>query len=199
MIRRFRHLGDEEGFSLAELLVSLALLGAVLGVAYAVADVVRAGQRVADRDAQLARAITYPMTRMSEILIQNTRIEAVPAPTGYALSVRTDQNVDDQQEQHNFRLVTAGGDTYIEQSSFLMTAAGDRVHPARYVHQLGTNITNVADAILLFRYYDTSGVELTNMGQVPHNARSVRITIRATVDGRPVTESVMVSFRNRED
>lgn len=199
VIRRFRHLVDDEGFSLAELLVSLALLGVVLSVAYAMADVVRAGQRVADRDAQMARAITYPMTRMSEILLQNTRIEVSPAPTGYTLSVRTDQNLDNQQEQHNFYLVTAGGDTYIEQSSFLLTAAGDRILPARYIHQLGTRITNMTDGTPLFRYYDASGVEITSMDRVPNDTRSVRITISATVDGRRVTESVMVTFRNRQD
>lgn len=200
MIRRAIHLlTDDEGFTLAELMVSLVLLVVVLAVAFQVSSVVRAGQRLSDREAQIATAITYPMSRMSEILMQNTRLDVMPAPTGYVLSVRTDQDVNDVQEQHNFRLVTAGGDTYIEHSSYLLDASGVRVLPARFVYRLGTGITNATAAVPLFKYYNAAGVELTDMSTVPGSARKALVTIRATVDGRSVTESVMVSFRNRSN
>ena len=199
MIRLLRHpFNDDDGLTLTELVVSLALLGVVLGVAYGVYGAIAAGQTVSDREAQLAREITYPMTRMSEIVMQNSRIDVNPAPTGYTLSVRTDQNMDDVQEQHNFRLVTAGGDTYIEQTSFLLNAQGSRITPARFIHRLGTSITNTAEGIPLFRYYDAGGRKIEDMSLVPGSARSVRITIRATVAGRTITESVTVLFRNRD-
>lgn len=179
-------------------MVSLALLVVVLGVAFEVSSAVRASQRVSDREAQMATAITYPMSRMSEILMQNARIDVVPAPSGRAISVRTDQDLDNVQEQHNFSLVTTQGATYIEHSKYLLSATGDRILPARYVYALGKDIAN-DDALPLFRYYDAEGNELTGMDMpsVPGRARAVRVTIRATIDSRSITESVTVSFRNR--
>ncbi len=181
-------------------MVSLALLGVVLGVGYSISQVVSLGQRNADREAQLAREITYPLTRMSEILMQNTRIEASPAPTGTTLSVRTDQDLDDVQEQHNFSLGAAGGDTFIEQQVFLLNSAGVRVLPARFVARWGTRVTNADPGapLPLFRYFNASGERIDDMSQVPDAARSVEITIRSTVDGRSVQESVRVVFRNRD-
>lgn len=192
------HTRADDGFSLTELIVSLALLGVVLALAYSIFQVISIGQRNADREAQLAQNITYPLTRMSEILMQNTRIEVSPAPTGLALSVRTDQDLNDVQEQHSFRLVTVGGDTYIEHQSFMLNAAGTRVLPARFVHRWGTGITNGPAGVPLFRYYDASGAEITDMTRVVMDARSVRITIRATVNGRNVEDSVHAAFRNRD-
>ncbi|MCL4554397.1 MAG: prepilin-type N-terminal cleavage/methylation domain-containing protein [Actinobacteria bacterium] len=190
----------ESGFSLAELLVFMALLGVILTMAFTVAQVVSAGQRTADRETYQARAITYPMSRMSEILIQNTTIEVNPAPTPYSLSVRTDQNLDDIPEQHNFRIITIAGETYIEHVSYNMTAAGVRITPARLRNTYGPGITNLQDGVPLFTYYP-SGTEpqaITDMGLVRGQARSVRVTIQARNDDRTITDSVVVVFRNRD-
>jgi len=193
------HIGRKRrdtGFSLAELLVFMALLGVTLTMAYAVSQVVTAGQRTADRETQKAREITYPMTRMSEILVQNSSIEA--APTAYSLSVRTDQDLDNRQEQHNFTIVTSGGETFIQHSSFNLNALGARIIPARFIHQYGSGITNTMAGVALFRYFNASGVEIAQMGAVPTEARSVRITILSTVDGTTISDSVYVVFRNRD-
>ena len=190
--------GKDDGFSLTELIVSLTLLGFVLALGYSISQVVSIGQRNADRESQLSREITYPLTRISEILIQNARIEVSPAPTGMTLSVRTDQDLNDEQEQHNFQLVTAGGDTYIEQQVFLLNTSGVRVLPARRVARWGTRVTNVDANVPLFRYFDASGALITDMTRVPNDARSVEITIRSTVDGRVVQDSVRAAFRNRD-
>ncbi|MBS3974912.1 MAG: prepilin-type N-terminal cleavage/methylation domain-containing protein [Actinobacteria bacterium] len=188
----------DDGFSLTELIVSLTLLGFVLALAYSISQVVSIGQRNADRQSLVAREITYPLTRISEILIQNHRIEVSPAPTGMTLSVRTDQDLNDQQEQHNFRLVTEGGDTYIEQQVFLLNSSGVRVLPVQRVARWGTRVTNVDAGVPLFRYFDASGAPIADMSRVPDAARSVEITIRSTVDGRVVQDSVRAAFRNRD-
>jgi len=186
----------ETGFSLAELLVFMALLGVVLTMAYAVSQAITTGQGIADRETFKAREITYPITRMSEILIQNSIIE--PGPTAYSLSVRTDQDLNNMHEQHNFSIVTAGGDTFIQHTSFNLDVAGTRILPARFVHRHGSRITNAEAGVALFRYFDASGVEITQMGDVPTRARSVRITIRSTVEGRTISDSVDIVFRNRD-
>jgi len=198
VILRGSHTRRDAGFSLAELLVFMALLGVVLTLAYSISQAISAGQRNADMQTGLARSITYPMTRMSEILVQNARIESVPAASAQTLSVRTDQDLNDLQEQHNFSIVTADGDTFIEHSSFRLTAAGARVLPARFVNRYGPGITNVSGGVPLFRYFNAAGVEITDMTKVIAEARSVQITIRAQVNGRPIQDSVRVTFRNRD-
>lgn len=186
----------DTGFSLAELLVFMALFGAILAMAYAVSQVITAGQRTADRETFKAQQITYPMTRMSEILIQNSTIEA--GPTAYSLSVRTDQDLDNRLEQHSFSIVTSGGETFIQHLSFDLDVSGARILPARFSHRYGSRITNADAGVALFRYFDASGVEITQMGEVPTRARSVRVTIRSTVDGRTISDSVDAVFRNRD-
>jgi len=198
MRSRCSQVRKDDGFSLTELIVSLTLLGFVLALGYSISQVVSIGQRNADRESLVAREITYPLTRISEILIQNHRVEASPAPTGMVLSVRTDQDLDNVQEQHNFQLVTAGGDTYIEQRVFLLNASGARVLPVRHVARWGTRVTNVDAGVSLFRYFDASGAPITDMSRVSDTARSVEITIRSTVDGRVVQDSVRAAFRNRD-
>jgi hypothetical protein len=188
-----------EGFTLAEFLIFLVLMGVVLGIAYMLMSTLTAGRKSSDRDAEFSRAISTPMSRMSEIILQNTRIEANPAPGPYQLSVRTDQNVDDVQEQHNYTIVDDGQDTYIQVVSYTMTAAGGRVTPARFTHQLGSGITNLDSPELpLFRYYDADGNEITDMLRVPGEARSVVITIRATSGEWTMEQSQRVLFRNRQ-
>lgn len=186
----------DTGFSLAELLAFMALLGVTLAMAYAVSQVVTTGQGIADRETFKAREITYPMTRMSEILIQNSAIEA--APTSMAVSVRTDQNLDNRLEQHNFSIVTSGGETFIQHTSFDLDATGARILPSRFTHRYGSGITNAEARVALFRYFDALGAEIVQMAEVPTRARRVRITIRSTVEGRTISDSVDVSFRNRD-
>ncbi len=200
VIRFRRHeLASDAGVTMAELLVGLVLFGVVLGTAYSVAFTVNRSQQQATAEAERAQAVTYPLTRMGEIIQQNVRIDTNPMPGPYSLTLRTDQNVDDNQELHTFRVVAyPNGESQVEHRSHMIGLSGQVVVPARFVSRLGRRITNVSGNVPMFRYFDAAGAEITTLAQIPDSARSVVVTVRATADGKTLTESSRIIFRNRD-
>jgi len=198
MTRWGRRASTDRGFTLTELMVFMALLGVVLTLAYSLSQAISAAQRSADRHTGIARTINYPMTRMSEIIMQNLSIAQAPAPGAMTLSVVTDQDLNDVQERHGFSIATVGGVRVLQQTTVNLNAAGVPVGAARVNNTMAPGITNAQDGVPVFRYFNATGTEITDMLAVPDDARSIQITIRATIDGRAVQESIMVRFRNRD-
>ena len=189
--------GDDRGMSIAELMVAITLMLIVLAAAYAFSGVLQAGQKVSNREAALASSIAIPLARMQEIAIQNNAIDKNPAPTGYLLSLRTNQNpdVDDVLEQHTFAATSAGT---ITQVAYRLDAGGNRVGAPFVSATIGTDNMNVSSGTPLFRYFDANHAEITDMGLVPTNTKSIVIYIRATIDGRSIGDTSTVQFRNRD-
>lgn len=192
----------DAGFTLAELLVVVSLLGLILAAAYTIAYAVQVGQRNASREASLARAVTQPLYTMEKILVQNKAISGT-ATTGYTLSgyqlrVLTDQNADDVLEERTFSAVQdADGNGYIDITTYNLDASMNRVGGARQDGHIAFDNANLADGVPLFVYLDASGTEITDMGQVQQRCRSVRVQLRVIVDGAHETHMDTITFRNR--
>ena len=186
---------DDRGISLAELMITISLTLIVLAAAWAFAGALRKGQDVSDREAALANALGNPVARMQEIVLQNNAIDKNPAPTPWLVAVRTDQDLNDVLEQHTFAATSAGT---ITELGYNLDSGGNRTGAPFVTGDIGTDNTNVGDGAPLFTYLDAAGAKITNMDEVPTKAKAIRISIRATVAERTLTDTSTVQFRNRD-
>ena len=192
---------EDGGFTLVEVMISVSLMLIVLAAAWLFAGAMQKGQAVSDRESALANSMATPLARMQEIVLQNSAIDMNPAPTHYLLAVRTDQNLDDVLEQHTFTAIGPTGGTNkntITEVAYRLLSSGARNGTPFVNTVIGRDNSNVSGSSPLFRYYDKNQAEITDMGLVPQNTKYVRISIRATVAGRTVTDSSTVQFRNRD-
>jgi len=191
---------DDRGISLAELMITISLTLIVLAAAYAFASALRKGQDVSDREAALANAMGNPVARMQEIVIQNNAIDKNPAPTPWMVALRTDQDLNDVLEQHTFTATNAGT---ITELGYNLDSGGNRTGAPFVTATIGTDNTNVGDnhptdSAPLFTYLNAAGAEITDMDQVPTDTKAIRISVRATVADRTLTDTSTVQFRNRD-
>jgi prepilin-type N-terminal cleavage/methylation domain-containing protein len=195
---RTRPYGDE-GFTLAELLVVIALMGIVLSAAYMFVFAASAGQAVADREATLSRAVTTPFQIMERLIMQNSAIDPLMSPSPYRVTILTDQNADDTLEQHTFEAVrdSSTGQGYVNLVTYLTDSSGARVGAPRQNGHIAFDNANIRDSVPLFLYYDKDGVEITDMGAVSQQARSVVVQLRVTIAGVAEKHTDTIEFRNR--
>lgn len=189
------------GFTLTEMLVVISLLGIVLFAAYMFIFAARAGQANSDREAALSRAVTLPLLSVERLLVQNSAIDQSETPSHNKLMIITNPSgVDGQEEQNTFEAVQdpATGLGYVNLTTYKLTG-GVRVGSAMQNGHISSDNTNIADGVYLFRYYDKSGVEITDMSTVIQNARSVLVQMRVLVGGRHETHADTIYFRNRQD
>jgi len=194
-----RRISDDSGLSLTELMVVIALMGIVMATAYMFIFAANASQAVADRESALSRAVSLPLQTMERLMVQNSAIDPNMSPGHYNVTILTDQNADDTLEQHTFSAVrdSATGEGYVNLLTYLMDANGSRVGAAIKNINIARDNSNVRDNVQLFRYYDKTGTEITDMGAVSEHARSLVVQLRVTVDGRSETHTDTITFRNR--
>lgn len=200
---RSGRLGDEGGFTLTEMLVVLSLMGIVIGAAYMFLQAANSGQAVADREASLSRAVAMPFQIMEKLIVQNSSVD--PIATGnyqlspYQLRISTDRDGNDVLEQHTITAVrdAATGQGYVDLTTYLTNSTGATVGGPVSSGHIAFDNANVRDGVPLFRYYDKDGLEITDMGAVSVQARSVVVQLRVTSDGRTETHVDTIQFRNR--
>lgn len=186
---------DDSGISLAELIISVSLLLMVLAISYTALEVVYGGAEATDRQASFAREIGAPLNYLEEVTVQNLRIEN---PTAYSATFLTDANNDDVRERH---IVTASTDGKLQDQVWLTNASGGNTTLVN-TYVWGTANANRAQSVALFRYYTSAeataaAVEITNMADVPEDARNMAITIVTVHRGRYLQDTRQVLLRNR--
>jgi prepilin-type N-terminal cleavage/methylation domain-containing protein len=191
----------DEGFTLSEVLVVIALLGVVLSAAWMFVYAVEASQKDIDREAMLARSVTQPLMAMERLIVQNSAISPSlnGGPTAYRVTVYTDQDSNRQLEEHTFEAIqSANGDGFVNLTTYLVDSMYNHVGAARQNSHIAYNNANIRDNIRLFRYYDANGVELDPAaGGVTKQARSIVVELRITYAGHSETHTDTITFRNR--
>ncbi len=178
----------DDGFTLSELTVVLALLSIVLGVAWLGYRATNTGVQVSDRQAAFSREIGQPLEQMERVLSQQYRIADTPAPNGYGMRVSTDMDRDGQTEYTTFE-ATADGKLLMKRYE------GDAADEVTFT--LSEHNANQAAGVPLYRYYRYDGVELNpGDGYVPSDAFKVKITVVVEYDGKQLMDSRFVYFRN---
>lgn len=186
-------LDNDEGFSLAELVVVLGLMGVILAVAWASYSVISNGARMAEGEAMTAREIAVPLLECERLLIQQHNIldgtieGRLVNPSPWLVAFNTDVDHDSHIESTIMEVTTDG--------RLLITTAEISEHDYETVVWSTAN-RNRATSTPFLTYYDGSG-EVIGYDAVKTDARSVMITIATEYDGRAYSDSRTVSFRNR--
>lgn len=181
---------SDQGFSLTELIVVMALLGIILAISYGGLMVVYASHDVSDRQALFAREVGAPLLTFEEIISQAISVES-PGP--YSLTVLTDRDNDNVVERHTIQVTPAGTVTHRE-----WLTNDSRVNTTLENEWLWSeHNANQSDVIPAFNYFDKDGTEITDMTLAANNMLTVEVTLLVEYDGRQFSNSRAVLLRNR--
>ncbi len=181
---------DESGFTLTELLVVVVLLSAILGAAWLGFQVAQNGSKASDRQSYISHEVGFPLDYMERILIQNYGFDnTYPGTTAYRVAALTDRDNDGHPEKYIFEATSSG--------QLKVTTSEEVDSPTPKVYVISAHNSNVAQGKPLFHFYDGNRNEITNMGNVDSQARSMTMTIVTTYDSQTFSDTRRVFFRNR--
>lgn len=176
----------DDGFSLTELIVVLALLGVVLGISYQGMRVVMISRDVSDRQAMFAREMSSPLNAFEEVISQTLKVEQAGP---YSMTVLTDADNDNSRERNTIQATTAG---QLTQRRWATDAAFTNTE-LKLDAVWSDHNTNQADAAPMFLYFDKDG----NPTTVADDARVVQVILHVVFDGRDYQDSRTILMRNR--
>lgn len=185
-----QHLVADEGLSLAELLVSIALLGMVLAIAWNLHAYMSRVNADNAREAYVTSEVRTPLMAVDKLLMQNSLIEGT-SNENY-ISFLTDTNLDNIRERTVVQI--DGGELRLTR----WTINGSGVNSTVLVDEiLSTTNANSSDAPL-FTYLDSDGNPITDAGDISSHARSVITNIIVDYDGTLYSGSRETHLRNRQ-
>lgn len=184
---------DTKGYSLAEMLVVVVLLGMILGVVYLLVGANSGATGAAQTMSVAAQDLSSPMETISRIVMQQT---SMTNTTPYSLEAWTDQDMDGAREKHSFR-AQPDGQLVWERWEYHPTSPATVLEHRLMV--MSKRNANQVSATPLFRYFGEDGSEITNMEIAPSDAFTVRLSV--VVDAgrsRTPADTRDITLRNKE-
>lgn len=196
-MRFLRILKDDEGLSLAELLVVLALMGMLLTAAYMGITLASRSGEIQRRDDYIARNLTGPLQVMDVVLSQNLTMNATA--DGYSFDCLTDQDNNNTRERHVFLCTTDGR---LVQTVYSVTATGVQTLTRTTVWQTSAaappqSNANRLRARPLITYYRRDPITGAIANATAGTANEALITLEVMYNGAFYSDSRRVLFRNR--
>jgi prepilin-type N-terminal cleavage/methylation domain-containing protein len=200
-------LHSEEGFTLAELMIVVGLLGFILAAGYAGMFVLNRGSATTGSQDKAAHDFADPLEQMSKILMQSYPIQ-LPVPRGddHSLPSNSDYCIE--------AWSAVDGDPHPRLSAFYVDSAGELVWdlwvyrsdhseppisgPRRWV--MSTNNANLTTNphTPLFQYFDVKGDPITNPSYRVGGTKSMLITLVVkNSDGGTFKDTRRVMFRQK--
>lgn len=183
----------DEGFSLSELLVVLALLGLVLSGAWALFYLTDKGVTQTTQQAWISREIGQPLERVERSFSQQS--PPMLEMGQYYCKIRTDADRDNFYEVRRYEATTDGKlvEAYYEEngiSSYVYTPE---------IRKISDFNSNRATSTPLFTYLDADGDDISGTGwvNVQQYTTSVIVTVVTEYDGKQYSDSRQVYFRNK--
>lgn len=186
---------NDEGFSLSEMLVVIALLGLVLMGAWALFRLTSVGVTQSNQQAWISREIGQPLERLERSFSQQSPPMLEIDVNGYFCKIRTDADRDNFYEVHRYEATTDGKlvEAYYEENGV----------PA-YVYtpemrKLSDFNSNRATNTRLFQYFNSAGADISGTGvvNIQQTATSIVVTIVTEHDGKEYSDSRQIYFRNK--
>ncbi|PKQ29357.1 MAG: hypothetical protein CVT60_05835 [Actinobacteria bacterium HGW-Actinobacteria-10] len=182
-------LNSDEGFSLTELVIVIAMLSFIMAAAYAALNAVHASTDVSDRQSVFAAEVGSPLLAIEEVLQQTLSVEAAGP---YSITVTTDVNHDNLLERH---IITAGVDGRLTQLAYNTDVLAQNT-TIRQNTVWSTKNRNRIDSIPLFYYYDESHVAIADYTLAPQSAKYLDVIVEIQHEGRRFRSTRTVVLRN---
>jgi len=176
----------DDGYTLAELVAVIGLLGIILGVAYGGMHIAMSGTAFSDEQALVSEEIAAPLDLMDQVFTQSLGFDvSYPGVQQNRVAVFTDQNADGVQERWQFE---------VDGSRLIVTRGTAGSGTAEQTVWSESN-ANIAQGVPLFRYYGPNG-EITNMSDVANDATYVKVTLMVSYRDSTRSDSRTVFIRN---
>lgn len=180
---------SDDGYSIAELMMTLALLGVVITAAYGLVHVAGVSAEQSDSQAWIATEIGKPLDSTERMFTQQA--PPMEQTERYLCEIRTDQDRDNNYEFHLFE-ATAGGlltETFYEQAD----------NPTPRLRTWSRANFNRAASTPMFTYFDIEGTDISAETPtfIQRYAVSIEITIVTEHNGQQFADSRRIFFRNR--
>lgn len=203
MMHLFRHQHADDGFTLTELTVGIALLSIVLAVAWSGMFVINKSADVSANASSAARDASGPVEQISECIMQNNMMAATDFnganPTGpQAINVWTNPTMGPNPEMDSFVTVLGTDGNYRLLWRTWTTASNMQTLVTSKTWILSYNNVNKLVNVPLFTYYDASGTVVPSPADIPSKARSVVVRVVAALpESGTIEASRTIYFRNR--
>jgi len=182
----------DDGFSLTELLVVVALLGIILSIVYMMLGTSSSMTAANDAFSAQAQGLSDSPELVSMIVMQHNNLSN---PTSNSLEVWTDRDLDGDPEKHSFRAESANRLVW-EQWEYSKTNSTQVLSYNKWV--MSEKNKNISAGVPLFRYYNKAGTQITAMDAVASDAYSAKLTVVVDLGGgRTATDTRDISFRNK--
>jgi prepilin-type N-terminal cleavage/methylation domain-containing protein len=181
---------DDAGFTLTELIIVVGMISFILAVAWATFALVVRGRDTVDTQSWLTREVGAPLELAERVFIQQHAIDKNFLQLGdYACACWTDMDDDGRDEYWLFTATTDG--------KLTVTTYEEIDNPVARTTVWSEHNSNRAEGVPLFDYVNINGQPIDDTTRISSDAKSMRITIVTEREGRVLSDSRYVQFRNR--
>lgn len=180
----------DEGFTLTELVVVIALMGFILWAAHGLMQITRIGVDHSNRQAWMSTEVAAPLEFAEKVMSQQYAFDvAFPGITPYRCAFFTNRRGDSYGERY---VIEATADHRL-----LVTNSPNVSSPTYNTNAWSRANFNRQAGMPLFRYFDAKGNPLTSQDAIVAYAKFVTVTIVTEYDGQQYRDERTIFFRNR--
>lgn len=185
----------DEGFSLAELIVVVGLIGVVLAAAWGVSAAMVQGGRVNEAQSVFARDSGEPVRLANRAIMQATELEGSYC-TSQAIQFIMDRSMNSQFQRVR---ISATADRHLRYEEWQLNSAKTVLSKRLDILFSDQHVSNLQRGVALFTYLDASGTPVPlASGLIGADTRSVMLSLSLTVDSSDVVSSQTVMLRNMQ-